>query len=271
MRKGPCRVMVVAAAAALLAALSVFASDESAPTEEQFKEFLKTAKVVNSKQTSKGVTAPFKLTLSDGSRTMEACFQAVDESKRVMKLLHRTEFNFRDSYRFNIAAYELAKLLGLQSMVPVTVEYKWRGRTGSLSWWVPAKMDEAERLKQRLQPPDINAFNRQLNRMWVFSELVYDTDRNQTNMLFTEDWSLWIIDFTRAFRQQHELENPRHLIMCDHLLLEKLRELNEAEVLEKTKLYLSKGQVKAVMARRDKILAHFAQLVTQKGESAVLY
>jgi hypothetical protein len=266
-----CRALMVVATIGLLAALSVFAADESEPTEEQFKEFVKTAKVENYQQTSKGVTAPFKLTLSDGSRTMVAAFQPVDESKSVMKLPGRTEFGFRDSYRFNLAAYELAKLLGLESMIPVTVEYKWRGRTGSLSWWIPAKWDESDRLKQNLQSPDIDALNKQLNRMWVFSELIYDTDRNQTNMLFTEDWKLWIIDFTRAFRLQHNLESPGHLIMCDRALLEKLRQLNEAEVLEKTKLYLSKSQVKAVMARRDKIVAYFEQLVTQKGEDAVLY
>jgi hypothetical protein len=40
---------------------------------------------------------------------------------------------------------------------------------------------------------------------------------------------------------------------------------------EKTKRYLSKDEVKAVMARRDKIVAQFQQLISEKGEKEVLY
>jgi hypothetical protein len=246
-------------------------SEVNLPSEAEFLEFLRRAEVVASKQTSKGVTAPFKLTLSDGERTIQACFQAVNEFKHRADFPSRTEFNFRDSYQFNVAAYELAKLLGLGEMIPVTVEYKWKGKQGSLSLWVPAKWDEQERLKQNLQPPDRNTWNKQMNRMWVFCELVFDTDRNQTNILISEEWKLWMIDFSRAFRIHRELNNPKNLVMCDAELLERLRELDEAEVLEKTKQYLTKSQVQALMARRDKIVQHFETLLAQKGESAVLY
>ncbi|MBI1941554.1 MAG: hypothetical protein HYS33_08625 [Acidobacteria bacterium] len=183
----------------------------------------------------------------------------------------RTEVALRDSYRFNIAAYELAKLLGLEGMIPVTVPYKWKGQPGSLCWWVPAKLDEQERLKQGIQPPDVNAWNKQMNKMWVFCELVYDTDRNQTNILITEDWKLWMIDFTRAFRSKKDLNNPKNLVQCDRELLEKVRQLDEKQILEKTKPHVSKTQVQALMERRDKIVAHFGQLIAQKGEDRVLY
>jgi len=43
--------------------------------------------------------------------------------------------------------------------------------------------------------------------MRVFSQLVYDTDRNLGNVLISEDWHLWMIDFTRAFRNNPWLEN----------------------------------------------------------------
>ncbi len=247
------------------------AAEDEILSEEEFREFLRNAKVVASKQTSKGVTAPVKLTLSDGQRTLKACFQAIDEFKTRITLPSRTEFNFRDSYHFNIAGYELAKLLGLADMIPVAVEYRWKGQMGSLCWWVPAKLDEQERLKQKLQPPDVNAWNKQMNNMWVFSELIYDTDANQTNMLITDDWKLWRIDFTRAFRLQKDLFEPQHLVQCDRQLLQSLRQLDEAEVLKKTKPHLSKGQVKALMARRDKIVVYFEQLIAQKGEDRVLY
>jgi hypothetical protein len=247
------------------------AGEEQILSEEEFKEFLRNAKVVQFKQTSKGVTAPTKLTLSDGQRTVNAVFQSIDERKAVMQFPERTELNFRDSYKFNLAAYELAKLLGLGGLIPTTVEYRWRGNRGSLCYWVPAQFDEAERLKRNIQPPDPNAWNKQVNNMWVFSELIYDTDRNQTNMLIGESWKLWAIDFTRAFRLQKKLFDPRHVVGCSRQVLDKLRHLDEEQVLEATRHQLTKGELQGLMARRDEIVARLEALVSQKGEEHVLY
>jgi hypothetical protein len=47
--------------------------------------------------------------------------------------------------------------------------------------------------------------------------------------------------------------------------------LDANELAEKTKHYLDKDDVKAVMARRDKIVAHFQKLIAEKGENEVLY
>ena len=43
----------------------------------------------------------------------------------------RTEMNFVDSYLYNVAAWELAELLGLADMMPVTVKREWKGKRGS--------------------------------------------------------------------------------------------------------------------------------------------
>ena len=256
----------------LVAVGSATIAQEPNLTEDQIREFLLTAKVVSSRQTSKGVTAPWRLTLSDGTLKHDASFQAIDEFRSSFVLPDgTTEMGFRDSYHFNIAAYELAKLVGLGDMMPVYVERKWGGRKGSLSWWLPVKMDEADRVDRKLEPPDMNAWNKQMDRMWVFSELVYDIDRNRTNMLIDENWKLYMIDFTRAFRRQRTLENPARLVMCDRKLLEKMRQLDGAEVMEKTKPHLNKEQVKAIMARRDLIVSFFDKKIAEKGEKAVLY
>ena len=105
----------------------------------------------------------------------------------------------------------------------------------------------------------------------MFSQLLYDTDPNLTNLLITEDWKIYMIDFSRAFRLQHDLDNPKDLERCDRQLLEKLRQLDLSVVEQKTKGHLNKSEVRALMARRDKILAYFQQLIAQKGESEVLY
>ena len=41
------------------------------------------------------------------------------------------EINFVDSYKYNIAAYGIAELLGLDDMMPVYVERKWNGNIPS--------------------------------------------------------------------------------------------------------------------------------------------
>lgn len=247
-------------------------ADEPNLTKDQMKQFLQTAEIIASKDSKKGVTQPFRLTLSNGTITHDASFQAIDEHKAQMQFANgRTEFNFVDSYKYNIAAYRLAELLGLDSMIPVYVERKWRGRTGSLSWWLPVKMDEAERIEKKLSAPDIDKWNEQMYRVRVFDELVYDTDPNLTNVLIGEDWTVWRVDFTRAFRTMKTVREPKNLVKCDRQLLEKLKALNGDELAEKTKGYLTKDEVKGVMGRRDKIVETFQSMIAAKGEGEVLY
>jgi hypothetical protein len=241
-------------------------------TDEQKKEFLLNAKVIASKQTAKGVTHPWRLTLSDGTITHDASFQPVNEHELNKEFFDgHTEYNFVDSYHYNIAGYELARMLGLDDMVPVYVERSWNGMTGSLSWWIPWKWDEVMRHKEGLHPPDPDAWNKQMFKIRVFDELIYDTDPNLTNVLITEDWKIWRIDFTRAFRRYNSLLDPKDLVMCDRQLLQKLKELRFDEVYERTRPHLTKMEAKALLARRDKIVDTFQKLVAQKGEGAVLY
>ena len=100
---------------------------------------------------------------------------------------------------------------------------------------------------------------------------VGDTDINLTNVLIGEDWKIWRVDFTRAFRLHKDLKDPKDLVRCERRLFEKLKTLDGNEVAAKTKGYLAKDEAKAVMARRDKIVAYFQKLISEKGESEVLY
>ena len=58
---------------------------------------------------------------------------------------------------------------------------------------------------------------------------------------------------------------------CDRQLLEKLKALKADELAGETKGYLTKDEVNAVMARRDKIVATFQSLIAEKGEKEILY
>jgi len=241
-------------------------------TKEQKKEFLLKAKVTRSKQTSKGITLPYRLTMTDGTTTHEAVFQAIDQHKTTMQFADgHTEINFVDSYKYNIAAYVLAELLEMDDMVPVHVERKWNGNIGSLSWVVPVQMDEMDRMQKKISAPNLDKWNRQMYKIRVFNELVYDTDSNLTNVLISPDWNIWRVDFSRAFRISKDIKDVKNLVKCERQLLEKIKALNGNEFKQRTKNFLTNLEVDAVMARRDKIVAFFQKLIAEKGEQEVLY
>ncbi len=258
--------------AGLLSARLVAAADEPALTKEQMKQFLLTAKVIKSAAAHKGITNTLRLTLTDGTITHDAHFQPIDEHAMTKEMASgRTEMNFVDSYKYNIAAYELAAMLGLDEMVPVYVQRKYEGKMGSFGWWLPVRMDEADRLKQKIPVPDPDSWNKQMYRVRVLDQLVYDTDPNLTNVQLGEDWKIYRIDFSRAFRLYKDLQSPKDLVQCDRQLFTKLKALDGNELAVRTKGFLTKQEIQAVMARRDKIVDHFQKLIAEKGENEILY
>ena len=267
----------VALALAFSASIRATAEEPAPPTETQLT-FLRTAKVVASRPIGKGITGALRLTLSDGSLTHDAAFQAVDKASTIQDLREGRkragELMFVDSYRYNIGAWELARLIGLDYMMPATVERRHNAAVGALSWWVDdVLMDEEERERTSSNPPSGQhvALARQWQLMQIFAELVRDTDRNKGNVLYTRDWRLIMLDFTRAFRTQGVLRMPESLLGCDRNVLARLRSLTAADISQAAGRHLTKQEISALLQRRDLIVDHFDQLVKERGEAAVLF
>ncbi len=271
----PSRWILGAALASFAVARILAGADEPNFTEEQKIDFLQHAKVIASQPEKKGKSNASHLTLSDGKFTHDASFQPIDETKpQGPGPGGRIELNFRDYWGYNIAGYRIAKLLGMDDMVPVYTERKWNGTTGAISWRVSdVQSDDADRYSRKIDVPEsvLDRWNKQMYKLRVLTQLFYDMDDNLTNVLITKDWKIWRIDFSRAFRLQHDLKNPKDLVQCDREVLAKLRQLSYEQVFDATKPYLTKNEVKALIARRDKMVAYFDELVAQKGESKVLY
>jgi hypothetical protein len=262
--------------AGLLAAWPATAAGQTvlAPRTPAAQEaFLEKADVVGAKQLGKGVTKPWRLTLRDGAFVQDAAFQDVNAHKDEVRFRSgRSERDFRDFYGYNIAAYRLARLLGYDDLVPVSIERVWKGRRGAVTWWVDKKWDEDERQKEGVNPPDIAAWERQLYRARAFTALVADSDRNLGNQLVTADFHLWLIDFTRAFRHTMELKTPGLLRRIDRRFYDRLKALRDEDVEGALSAWLDPRAVKALLARRDAMIEHFAALADQPGEqSAVFY
>ncbi len=260
--------------ATVLVALSASTAVAQAPlSREQMTQFLLKAKITAHHGIPKGVTSPTRLTLSDGTTTHDAAFSAVDQHEPIYHYASgKVELNFVDSYKYTVAAYQLAELLGLEEMMPVTVQREWDHQKGSLSWWLDdVKFDEGQRLKLKEEAPDHEAWNRQMYRMRVFTQLVADTDRNVGNVIITNDWKLWMIDFTRGFRRTKDLLAPGDIERCDRALLERMRALTRDQIAAKTKGFIGGAEIDALLGRRDKIVELVARLVAEKGEAQVLY
>jgi hypothetical protein len=177
--------------------------------------------------------------------------------------------NFRDTWKFNVAAYRLGKILEID-MIPPSIERKVNGKSAAVTWWLDNSMMEVDRIKKKLESPDKDRWNREMYMVRVFDQLIYNTDRTLQNLMIDDDWRIWMIDHTRAFRLYLTLREKKDLVKCERALLEKLRTLN-ADVLKSLKPYVNDGEIKGMLGRRDKIVQFFDAEVKQKGEAAVLY
>jgi hypothetical protein len=250
---------------------STAASTAVSLTPQEMEAFLKGAKIVRRRDAGNGVTGTERLTLSDGRLTHDAQIQTIDQAKAVFEAGNKTELNFKDSYRFNIAGYRLALLLGMDN-VPMSVERRVEAKVGAMTWWLDdVMMDEKARLTKKTAGPDPARTSRQVSVMRVFDELIQNMDRNQGNILWTKDWKMWLIDHTRAFRTGRQLRNPAQLTRCDRALLDHLRALTP-DMLERGMAgSLTKIEMDTLLARRDLIVKHFEERIAKLGEDVVLF
>jgi len=241
----------------------------SALTDTEQEQFLLSAKETRRKGIGVGVNGTLRLTLTDGELTHDAHFNGVNISEPIYKTSKFTEVNFKDCYRYNVAAYRLDRMIGL-NMVPVTVERSLGGQTGSVAWWVDVMMMERERYENNIRPPDPRSWNNQMYQVRVFNELVYNTDANLGNLLITPDWDIRLVDFTRAFRLHEDLKSPENLRRIDRRIYEGLKALTEEGLREEMDGYLMRGEIRSLLARRDKIIEFFDRQIEEEGEAAVI-
>ena len=134
------------------------------------------------------------------------------------------------------------------------------------------QFDEKGRLKEKnILGPNPDRTSKQVQVMRVFDELIQNRDRNQGNILWTKDWTLWMIDHTRAFRLGKELLKPDQLNRCERSLLEGMRALTLERITEVMGQMMRKDEIQAVLTRRDVIVKHFEDRIATRGEAAVLY
>jgi hypothetical protein len=263
---------------ALLCSVLVFAQDtttkpnlaELYPTLEAKENALRDAKIIKSKKLGTGVTNPLKLTMQDGQTEFYAVFKNVDIRKTGMtKLKTGSEMDFKDCWQFDVAAYELDKMLGL-NMVPVTVEKRYEGEKGAVQWWIENAMTEGDRKEKGLEPPDKDAWNQAIFKVRLFDNLIYNIDRNLGNLLITPDWKLWMIDHSRCFKNLETLKSEGELSHFSISFMNAIKKLDEAGVKEHCGKYLTIYEIRSMMKRRDALVQLFDKMHAEQGDSILV-
>jgi len=239
---------------------ALVATPGSTSNDAAIEQFLLKAQVIKTKTAKKGITGSLQATLSDGTITHDAHIQFIDESKREFQTGKGTEFNFRDSWTFNVAGYKLDRLIGM-NMVPVSVSRRYQSKPSAFTWWIDdIAMDEEDRLKKKIAPPDSTAWNKQMQLVRMFDQLIYNMDRNMGNLLITKDWNVWAIDHTRAFRTHETLKAPENVTRCDRQVFEKLKQLDKDTLKREMDSMLDEWQIRSLLTRRDLIVKRLESL-----------
>jgi hypothetical protein len=255
--------------AAAQTAVTTPAAPSLSPAE--MEKFLLDGRVVKNVRVLKGVTDARQVTLSNGAVTHDAQIQTVDISKPLFEVAPKqTEINFRDCYCYNIAAYRLAVLLGLDN-VPMSVKRVVEDKPAAVTWWLEEVMDEGDRRKEKLAHSNPLRAADYYGVMYVFDELIQNRDRNVGNMMWGRDSKMWMIDHTRAFRLGKDLRNPGNLTRIERSLFDKLRTLDRQAFADAVKTILNKDEIDALFIRRNRLVQLFDQRIASLGEAKVLY
>jgi hypothetical protein len=246
----------------------------SAQSDEEIEKLLTKGEVVSRKKIPVGVTNPIKLVVAFDSQRVHASFKDVDRTEKNQRDRgpggHIIYPKWRDWYGYDIAAYRLDRLLGL-NRIPPTVERNVRQMRGSVTIWIEGSITERERAGQKIAPPDIARFNQQKQILRLFDNLIANRDSNLGNMLIDSNWRLWFIDFTRSFGTSKGLIYPEAVTHCDRRVLQALRDLDRETVTQHLSDYLTRNEIGALLTRRDLLVKRVDDLIREHGEHMVLF
>jgi len=235
--------------------------------QEELEDYLKKAEICPDKTRAGRRTEAWVLCLTDGKIERRGFFRLTDRTR---------PHPLPDSYKYDIAAYELDKLLGL-NIVPPTVEREVEGRKGSLSLLIEGIITEDIRRDKNIEPPDSESFKNSLEELTVFENLTYadsycgQQDLGDILIMRKEDWRIWRVDFSEAFAPFPELIPECQITRCSKKLYKNLLTLDDDAVKAKLSLYLNDEEINALLERKKIIIEKIKKLIDEHGLEAVLF
>ena len=254
----PCLVLGIAAAVTWSAPSAQTATD-SVKTwighNRQIEAHLATADVRRLEDIGTGVTHPRRAYLDPGDPVASLVWKVLPPGRR------RGHW---ESYKSEIAAYELDKLL-VMNMVPPAVEREIKGETGAAVMWIQAARSVKERGGKVPSGP---AWDKPIRRMTMFDNLIANTDRNAGNILVGPPGELILIDHSRAFITDTKL--VRTIQRVDEDLWARMTALTRDDLARALGPWIDGDQLDALLARRDEMIAAVDALVAKKGRALVI-
>jgi len=216
---------------------------------------LRNAQVVQIEDIGTGVTRPRRASLNPDTPFGTLVWKVLPPSRRS---------GFWESYKSEIAAYQLDKLLDMQ-MVPPAVEREIDGETGAAIMWI----DGTRSVRQMGgKVPTGPQYGKPIRMMQLFDNFIGNPDRNAGNILIDPADHVILIDHSRAFIESPKLPFPFERV--DAPLWTKVQALTRDQLLTALSPWLDEHAVDAMLRRRDEIKSTVETLVRRHGAAAVL-
>jgi len=241
----------------------IVASQLSAPAssatwigqEARIEAYLRDARVTRMEDIGTGVTKPRRAYLATTEPFASIVWKVLPPGRR---------HGYWESYKSEIAAYELDKLLGMH-MVPPAVERTIDGDTGAAVMW----LDNIQSVKQTGgNVPSAPGWGKAIRRMQMFDNLICNDDRNAGNILIGPPGELILIDHSRAFITDKSL--PKKLERVDATLWDRITALSRADLDAALGPWLERGAIDAILERRTRMIKVVDDQIKKKGRAAVI-
>lgn len=221
---------------------------------DEIEEFLRTAPFTRVEELPIGVTRPQRGYFEPGGPVASAAWKQLRPGRAN---------GYWESYKSEIAAYELDKLLGL-GMVPPAVEKRYKHERGAAVLWLEGVRSWKE-VENAPKPPK---WNREAVRMKMFDNLIQNIDRNAGNLLVDGDWNLYLIDHSRAFITDTKLRTE--MVRIDKEIWDRMAALDEPTLTAALGKWLDRGMIRAILKRRDAMQKVIDNLL-KNGNEALVY
>lgn len=237
------------------------------------EKLLAEANIIESKEIGEGVTKPYRLFLETEEFELSGCWKNPKGVKD----------GFLEGWQYEIAAYRMDKLLGL-NMVPPTVERVFKGKRGSLQFWVTSEMSDLDRMEKGMGIPVsvVDHWNKRKYLTRAFDSLIANEDRTQQNIRYTSDWRTILIDHSRSFRSKKKftrqlmfgtkgIKGDQPIRQLPRNFVNRIKALTYEQIREAVGDYLTDKEIKAVLERKILLLQEIEMMIEKEGEDKVLY
>ena len=222
--------------------------------EQKIEDHLRNAEVSRIESIQTGVTRPRRVFLTPAVPFGSMAWKVLPPGRRA---------GYWESYKSEIAAYELDKLLAMH-MVPPAVERRVGGEVGAAIMWLEGIRSVKETGGQVPSGPQ---WGSAIRKMLMFDHLIANSDRNAGNILIGPPGELILIDHSRAFADG---KLPQEITRVNAQLFDRMKALTREDLARALGSWLDRDAIDAIVERRDRMTAAVDRLVARRGRAQVI-